>query len=69
MALTQHQANTQGQPPRSASPSLLMETQGTSWEETEVFQQPPPARTVPDLREPAAELLVFVNRGKNSPER
>lgn len=46
-----------------------METQGTSWEETEVFQQPPPACTVPDLHEPAAELLVFVNRGKNIPER
>lgn len=32
-------------------------------------QQPPPACTVPDLHEPAAELLVFVNRGKNIPER
>lgn len=45
-----------------------METHGPSWEEKEAFQQPPPARTVPDVQEPAAQLLVFVNSGKNIPE-
>lgn len=69
MALTQHQAGTQHQPPRVASPSLPAHGDArTLLGGKEAFQQPPPARTVPDVQEPAAQLLVFVKSGKNIPE-